>query len=607
VRGDVRRSRRDFDGAERDFDAALEDGRDLAVSYHERAILLSEEHRYDEALEDIDQALALTPRDADLYDLRSSVNWSSGHYHDAIADLYGFIQYAPQSALAYNNRAWFRAVCPDPHVRIGAQAVEDATRACELSQWKEGGYVDTLAAAYAESGQFDRADEWQRKVIALADPHDSNLADYRQRLGLYLKRQAYHEEPPAAEPESWPALRFRTFKAVWSTVNDTYFDPTFGGVDWQAERARYRNRLVDATDRAGLRRLLTGMVGALRRTHFTIIPREAAVFDVSERNRVGSVGATSAVLPGGAAIVEVKAGSPAARAGLRPGEIVAKIDGVDLSAEAATLAKAGLSDQRTKLYVSALVNSRLEGAPGVAVNLEVLGVDGKRRTVQVVCGPKLGEWSEPLGSFPSLPMNWEARRDPDGIALFRFDAFLPQAMKPFHALLHQLRPGDGLIIDWRQNTGGILDMAPGIAGWLLARQLSFGTMHLRNGHHDLIVYPQADAFYGPVAVLIGSGSVSTSEVLAAGLQECRRARIFGEASPGAVLSSLFQTLPDGDLFQYAVADVQTAGGVMLEGEGVKPDEPIAVDRGKIAAGRDSVIEAARRWLGQQRHAPAARP
>ena len=107
-------------------------------------------------------------------------------------------------------------------------------------------------------------------------------------------------------------------------------------------------------------------------------------------------------------------------------------------------------------------------------------------------------------------------------------------------------------------------------------------------------------FAGPVAILIDHGSASTSEILAAGLQEAGRARVFGETSAGAALPSSFRVLPTGDLFQYAVGDMKTPGGKLLEGHGVEPDEVVHNTRADLAAGRDRVQDAARAWIRRER-------
>lgn len=58
-----------------------------------------------------------------------------------------------------------------------------------MNQWKDPGLLDTLAAAYAEFGQFDRAIEYQNKAISLVDKDD--VASYRKRLGLYRSKKPY--------------------------------------------------------------------------------------------------------------------------------------------------------------------------------------------------------------------------------------------------------------------------------------------------------------------------------------------------------------------------------------------------------------------------------
>ena len=95
-------------------------------------------------------------------------------------------------------------------------------------------------------------------------------------------------------------------------------------------------------------------------------------------------------------------------------------------------------------------------------------------------------------------------------------------------------------------------------------------------------------------------SASTSEIMAAGLREAGRARIFGERSAGAAMPSAFKTLPTGDLFQYAIGDVTTPKARAIEGEGVKPDVVVAPAPADLAAGRDPALDAARAWVSRER-------
>ena len=91
--------------------------------------------------------------------------WSQkGAPEKAESDLDEAIKLGSDNPETLNNMAWLYATCPEETCRNGEKAVEYATKACELSEWKEASIVGTLAAAYAEVGQFQKAVEWQAKA-----------------------------------------------------------------------------------------------------------------------------------------------------------------------------------------------------------------------------------------------------------------------------------------------------------------------------------------------------------------------------------------------------------------------------------------------------------
>jgi hypothetical protein len=107
----------------------------------------------------------------------------------------------PDLPNANNDLAWLRATCADAKFRDGKVAVEKATKACELTNWRDGVILDTLAAACAEDGRFDEAVKWQKK--ALEDKRLEKLIgpDMRARVKLYEQKKPYRQSDKPAKPE----------------------------------------------------------------------------------------------------------------------------------------------------------------------------------------------------------------------------------------------------------------------------------------------------------------------------------------------------------------------------------------------------------------------
>jgi tetratricopeptide (TPR) repeat protein len=102
----------------------------------------------------------------------------------------------PRSAYTRNALAWFLATCPDAAYRNGAEAVKYAQSACELSQWKDASDIDTLAAAHAEAGDFDRAIKYATQAVKLISPSDTHAKEIKEHLALFQRKEAYHASPP---------------------------------------------------------------------------------------------------------------------------------------------------------------------------------------------------------------------------------------------------------------------------------------------------------------------------------------------------------------------------------------------------------------------------
>ena len=297
--------------------------------------------------------------------------------------------------------------------------------------------------------------------------------------------------------------------------------------------------------------------------------------------------------------MRVESGSAAADAGLKPGFIVVKVGHTTLADVRRKLAARKDRQIMKEYLLSAVVHGMLSGKVGARVTLRVLDGGDKPLSVGLRLKRSMGK---PI-KFLELPVIYGfvvSRRLPDGVGLLRFNVFLMDLLDPIENALQSFSDEKAVIIDLRGNPGGFGGMALPICRHLVDHETPLGTMRWRKGEMQLTVEnPVPHPFKGPLAILTDEGTASTSEILAAGLQECGRAIVVGSNTLGAALPSALMKLPDGSRLQYAVADYRTAKGVLIEGRGVKPDVAVPVTRKELLAGKDPVLERAEAILLQR--------
>jgi tetratricopeptide (TPR) repeat protein len=162
-----------------------------AEDYYDHGLTLSDDGQYSEAIDRFDQAIRLDPDQVDWFRSRSIARYQVADYSGSVSDLNEAIRREPRNARALNSRAWQLATCPDVSVRSGPQAIIDANVACELSDWKIAEWIDTLAAAHAEVGNFDAAVIWQKQAMATAP--DMRKRFFSQRIELYESGEPYRQ------------------------------------------------------------------------------------------------------------------------------------------------------------------------------------------------------------------------------------------------------------------------------------------------------------------------------------------------------------------------------------------------------------------------------
>jgi carboxyl-terminal processing protease len=393
-------------------------------------------------------------------------------------------------------------------------------------------------------------------------------------------------------------LDLDSFEKVWTTVRDKHWQVKPGGLDWQAIHDEYRPRVEKASSHDEARAVIQEMIGRLGQSHFAIIP--ATVYSVldDDGEGPGSSGIDARVLDGHAVVTSVDPGSPAEKQGVRPGWQIERAHGIDLEP---LIKQAHSNPPIHELQLTRAVLARLSGPIGGTLDAAFLDASGK--TVNLSLGLTMPRGT--LSAFGNLPAQyvWFDSRRIGQIDYVRFNLFLdlPRVMASFQYTVESCKTCDGLIIDLRGNPGGIGGMAMGMAGFLVDKpDQRLGTMYLRDSTLKFVVNPRANIFAGPVAVLVDGCSASTSEIFAGGLKDLGRARVFGSRTAAAALPSAFERLPNGDGFQYAVANYISEGGQPLEGLGVTPDVVVELTRAGLLAGHDAVVDAAMSWIRSEK-------
>ena len=372
-------------------------------------------------------------------------------------------------------------------------------------------------------------------------------------------------------------IRQDTFRLVWETVRDKYFDATLGGVDWNAVRTRYEPEVRKAATIKDLHDVLNRMVHELPGSHLNVLGygfTQVVEPDVMVPDYVQLRAGAEGIL-----VFSVREDSPVWRAGIRPGYRVIGIGDVTFAdAAAIRAAPAPPLSQARRL---------LSGPQGSEVQVRVLDAENRDRTLTLAR-------TVPLKKRDIRRAEVRSSRIRPRIGYLWFDTWAFDLSAKLEPVLAELRDTDGLVLDLRQNGGGTNPGVDRLAKFLMAEPGLLAVTTPRQGERREWRYQASgdDAYRGRLAIIVDQASGSASEVFAAAMQELGRAVVVGRPSYGGVLSSTQQPLPTGGVLQYPHSDMTTPKGNRVEGRGVVPDIAVELRRADLLAGRDTVLERA---------------
>ena len=379
--------------------------------------------------------------------------------------------------------------------------------------------------------------------------------------------------------------RLAVFDDVWETIDERYYDPQFHGVDWQRSRTTFRTAAAKANSSREFYDVIRKMISALRDAHTRVYAPDEK-FDWWNPRFI-TLGFTIREVEGWPTVVQVDRTSQAAKNGVRPGDVLTKID--DIPAKEfirQKLQTPGLASDASARF-RAIANV-LEGPAGSIVKIDWQSKDGKTRAAEFT-----RFWNQRQLGFSSQRV--------DRLAILRIDAFTQSLALEFTKGLPTMLDGaEGIILDLRANGGGDAEAMADLVAPFLEDGTGLGKFVDRLGaSFELHAYrkrlwPSTQATNLPIVILTSESTASAAEIMTAVLQTNRGARVIGSATCGCVLAIRNRhTLPDGGVLDVSEFDYRTADGVRLEGRGITPNELTKLKRQDLYAGRDRTLEVAK--------------
>lgn len=228
LRGQANAELKNYDQAKADVEKALQIRPDLTQAILVRSMIAASAKKYAEAIADIKTLLQADPQNTQLRlqlgglyaaDNRprkaievftqilenDDANWqarrnradallSVGKHKEAIEDYDVALKAQPDDSHMLNNLAWVLATSPDDEVRDADRAIEIAKRGCDATKYEAPHILSTLAAAYAEKGDWETAIKWSSKAVELDEKGDEVSEQLKKELDGYKAKKPWREK-----------------------------------------------------------------------------------------------------------------------------------------------------------------------------------------------------------------------------------------------------------------------------------------------------------------------------------------------------------------------------------------------------------------------------
>jgi carboxyl-terminal processing protease len=380
---------------------------------------------------------------------------------------------------------------------------------------------------------------------------------------------------------------------VHDTLKHNYYDPSFHGVDVDQRFKNYADQIKTAKTTVAAYRVIEAYLAGLDDSHTAFIP--------PPNSKLVTYGFRFKMIGDQSFITDVRPGTDAAQK-LHPGDQVLGLDGYTVN--------------RIDLWQLEYYLHRLP--PRLTTDFSLRGISGETRRESVTADFQEGRIRTGLSVSDTRLMAEKLQHisrsrsaEVGNVLIWKFPVFNGDE-DTIYRLIGQARKHEALILDLRENPGGLESTLQFILGHFFDRDITIGQQIMRKEQKSLVAKTRGhDAFSGRLIVLIDSRSSSAAEIFARVVQIEHRGTVIGDRTAGSVMAAQYFRLKVGVGLvipfgvEITVANLLMTDGKSLEKSGVTPDVTVLPSATDLASGRDPVLAHAVEMAGGKFDADAA--
>ncbi|MBQ8634653.1 S41 family peptidase [bacterium] len=354
------------------------------------------------------------------------------------------------------------------------------------------------------------------------------------------------------------------FLESWQIIKTNYYSPDMNNQNWARWKKRYLHKIKTYED---AQVAINSMLASLDDSYSKFMSEEEFSAQTNAINsKLYGIGINIASLSGKIYIANVIENAPAYNQGIRLGDIILKVNGVDVSGQSI-------------YHVAQLIRGDIDGS----LTLELLrGNEKFEKTV------KREEIKVKTIDYKKLS---------DDIGYIRISSFIGiDTSKEFIIALNRLKDSKGLILDLRGNSGGLFQNAIIISNLFMKNGTIVNVIARQGKKNTYSATDEGCIYNNPLVVLIDGTSASASEILSSALKDNKRAVLIGTKTYGKGLVQKVFSLPNKSGMNLTIAKYLTPNGVDINKKGIAPDYVVTFTHNDFINNIDSQMAFAKKYL-----------